>query len=650
MKIEKMNPQRNGAPKQAMLMGEPHMLAYINEAERQMLKRNGGAEAPGPEGIPVYGFWDSVKSFFSGGSSSNSSSNNSSSSRSSSSSNNSSSSSSSSNSSSGSNTLSQTLANIFTPFDGTSYVNGVLVNDNNPNQNVGPARDADMFAGSNYAPTVNAGTANAILSAGAQNTGDRDNNSTISSPTSVTAADLANNNVETYGTTGGGSITVADGTAASDLPMVNALGAGQENQLVAPVEEAYSQLADALLESGVMNIGGKQRPEEPFDDGNPPILQYNGQTGEYTVVGALDPTQEASLARNEDGSLYVPYNGMDAHYNAAINDQVLDSNGEVAFPNGSTINGDNTNIVQVDNVDAKNTLLETGDDKDMILPGGDGTYTNTDGETLYGGEKVYDPTGGDIEFDPYDEPKDPVEPTDPTDPTGPTGPSEPAVNQALLDALARRDAALQSQLGNVASAFGFATDDYYNQLGEDYRNNGMSEAFATAYDDAIRGIYDTYKSYGMLSQADVNDDLGLLEGAKSGEEGRIDNIIDQYMNANRGYVSGGRSGIESDLRGFVTNTEDIPTIDQQTSQILGYDVSGRSAPYKTPKEQEVVDFFSDFVKRSYDPSYNVDPSAVASGGPRRVSASVDQKGAGAQPSSLAGILDPVRGGSTRVVK
>ena len=86
MKIEKMNPQRNGAPKQAMLMGEPHMLAYINEAERQMLKRNGGAEAPGPEGIPVYGFWDSVRSFFSGGKSSNSSSNNSSSSRSSSSS------------------------------------------------------------------------------------------------------------------------------------------------------------------------------------------------------------------------------------------------------------------------------------------------------------------------------------------------------------------------------------------------------------------------------------------------------------------------------------------------------------------------------------------------------------------------------------
>jgi hypothetical protein len=72
-------------------------------------------------------------------------------------------------------------------------------------------------------------------------------------------------------------------------------------------------------------------------------------------------------------------------------------------------------------------------------------------------------------------------------------------------------------------------------------------------------------------------------------------------------------------------------------------------PYKTPQEQDVADFFTDFVKRSYDPSYNVDPSAVASGGPKRVSNSVDKLGAGTQPSTIAGILDPVAGGSVRVI-
>ena len=60
MQLSKRKGETGGAPRQAHLMGEPHMLAYINEAERQMLKRAGGAEAPGPEGIPVYGFFSDL--------------------------------------------------------------------------------------------------------------------------------------------------------------------------------------------------------------------------------------------------------------------------------------------------------------------------------------------------------------------------------------------------------------------------------------------------------------------------------------------------------------------------------------------------------------------------------------------------------------
>ena len=63
----------NNVARQADLMNQPHMLAYINPQEEQMLRDMGGAGIPGPDGIPVYGFWDSVKSFFSGDSSSTSS-------------------------------------------------------------------------------------------------------------------------------------------------------------------------------------------------------------------------------------------------------------------------------------------------------------------------------------------------------------------------------------------------------------------------------------------------------------------------------------------------------------------------------------------------------------------------------------------------
>ena len=42
-------------PRQAQLMNQPHMLAYINPQEEKMLRDMGGAGLPGPDGIPVYG-------------------------------------------------------------------------------------------------------------------------------------------------------------------------------------------------------------------------------------------------------------------------------------------------------------------------------------------------------------------------------------------------------------------------------------------------------------------------------------------------------------------------------------------------------------------------------------------------------------------
>ena len=64
----------SGAPRQTEIMGQPHMLAYINPQEEQTLRDMGGAGIPGPDGIPVYGWWSdtvsAVKNAFSGGGSS----------------------------------------------------------------------------------------------------------------------------------------------------------------------------------------------------------------------------------------------------------------------------------------------------------------------------------------------------------------------------------------------------------------------------------------------------------------------------------------------------------------------------------------------------------------------------------------------------
>ena len=56
----------NNVPRQADLMNQPHMLAYINPQEEQFLRDMGGAGIPGPDGIPVYGWlsdtWSEITS------------------------------------------------------------------------------------------------------------------------------------------------------------------------------------------------------------------------------------------------------------------------------------------------------------------------------------------------------------------------------------------------------------------------------------------------------------------------------------------------------------------------------------------------------------------------------------------------------------
>jgi len=380
---------------------------------------------------------------------------------------------------------------------------------------------------------------------------------------------------------------------------------------------ANSQIASgrtSMLGSGSMNIGGKQTPTPPANAGNPPVLTYTGGSNpSYTVDKfGLDGSTAPALATNANGSLYYP---------------------------------DPNNLPNVLNTVGTYNLLTTGDDSNMVLPKEGGGYTTIGGRDVAIGDN-YDPTGGGSNNN--NNTNTSTSTTTTTSPGGGT-PVAPVVNQALLDALALRDAALARQLGVLNEQFSFSTQDYYDQLGTDYREGGLSDAFSTAYDDATRGIYDTFKSAGMLTQEGVDDKLGILAGAEGGEEGRIDSIVDQYTGANKNYVTGGHTDLSGALQGLAIDSEDVPTINAQTAAINAFDVIGKSQPYKEPTETEVVDFFTDFVKRSYDPSYNVDPSAVATGAPKRVTGSVNQKGANTAPSTIAGLFDPVTGGSVRVV-
>jgi hypothetical protein len=401
-RVEKLRRQK-AAPRQAMIAGQPHMLAYINEAERQMLKRAGGAEAPGPAGVPAYYTWDSNKSF------------------------------------------------------------------------------GENLAGS-WNETVTA-IKNDLSSIGSVFSG------------------------------GGGGVDTSFADDVLDNP----------SNFLPP------------------QFGGSE------DADNNGVNDYDEFQGVY-------------------------------------NDQLVDAQQN---PTGMST--------------------------------ADGVY---DGEP-YGGNTGTSTVTQTTQSEPVN--------------TGPTAEEIAAAEEAAR--LERVRKAREAKLGELANAFGFATDDYFQGLGTSYREGGLSEAFTKAYDDALRGIYDVYKSAGLLSQSDVDDDLGILAGAEGGEEGRLNSIVDQYVLANQNYVSGGQSSIADQINA-------LDTVDA----INSFNINSAVAPYKEPTEQAVVDFFTDFVKREYDPSYNVDPTAVASGGPRRVSQSVDESGVSGQPSSLAGIFDPVSGNSAKVIK
>ena len=570
MQLSKRKGEAGGAvPRQTTIAGQPHMLAYINPEEEKMLREAGGAGLPGPGKVPAF-----ATTFYNDYSDPN-------------------------------NPVLDSMSAVADRRrgDGSTSSSYALSKD--------PAFKDLINFGSN---SDNAAAITSAISGVLSDVPPAQTAVVQATPTQGVRSDAVDKIlVETHGWKMG-----PDGDAISPR---QAAALAQTNPSVG---DAYKGMAESMLGVGVLNTGGKVVPAEPANPGNPPILNYDGSNGEYTVAGALDPGKPASVATNEDGSIY--------------------------YPTDNEVNNANTRAVD--------NLINTGDDGGLIRidapggPGGTVTYTNGNGVTVAGSEGpintinedgVYTPGGGSTVTNGGG---------GGTTITGEGGggtPAPPPINQALLDALARRDAALSTQMGNIGTAFGFSNDDYYNQLGTDYREGGLSEAFTTAYDDATRGIYDTFKSAGMLTQQGVDDSMGILASAEGGEEGRIDGIVNQYTTANRNFVNDGRTGMEGTLQGFVSETEDIPAIDAQTAQILGYDVAGNAQPFKTPKEQEVVDFFTDFVKRSYDPSYNVDPTAVASGGPSRVSGSVDQLGAGTQPSTIAGILDPIAGGSVKVI-
>ena len=490
-----------------------------------------------------------------------------------------------SNDNGGSNTVVQNIANALTPNDGKEYVNGELVTPTSFADEV--LADTDSF----LPPT-----SNAAAPANNNNNNDNDNQQFVDTYNQQSV------NAEIFPT--------AASTASGSMQTPSSQAAAKEGNSV------VQNIANAIT---------------PFND-----TQYVNGTLVDTTTGNQANTFVQNVANSitpNDGQQYVGGQLVDTSP-TAFADSVLNGSAENFLPGAS----EDSNNDGVKDVDAFTNVFNAQVDAANDDPTGQSTSTgfiNSDGSVgVVNNDGVVDvssPTNTNTATN-----------TPPQD-SGPTqaeidAAAEKAAEEERQRLAALRQAAIDGAMGRLANAFGFATDDYFTGLGTEYEEGGLSPAFTTAYDDAVRGMYDVYKSAGMLNQADVDDDLNLLSSSQGGEQARLDNIVSNYVTANREYVDSGRNTIADQIRA-------LGTVDE----IKNFDVVSAAQPYRQPTEQSVVDFFTDFAKRSYDPSYNVDPSAVSSGGPRRVSGSVDQLGTNTQPSTVAGIFDPLSGSSARVV-
>ena len=206
----------------------------------------------------------------------------------------------------------------------------------------------------------------------------------------------------------------------TDLSTATAAEAAASAALAKQNAALYGEMYDQMGPAGV-TLSGKQTSNTPVNQGNTPIFKYTGSAGNaaggtYSLAtgsgqgengsgtytdkdgkqvdivgfgtGGLDGTEKASVSTNSDGTLFIPYSGADAHSIDKNTNFVGDTNPFLA-------NGDVN-----ENYNMSKDLAENGEYSvsDALLglqntmkidPGGAGTGFETTGYQGKNGETTY---------------------------------------------------------------------------------------------------------------------------------------------------------------------------------------------------------------------------------------------------------------------
>lgn len=214
----------------------------------------------------------------------------------------------------------------------------------------------------------------------------------------------------------------------------------------------------------------------------------------------------------------------------------------------------------------------------------------------------------------------------------------------IESARAGRSSALQQKQKELADAFAGFTDDYFDDLSQSYSdfNNPM---LTQSYDDAVRGIYEGFKSAGILSQSDLDAQLAGLEAQKAIEQQRLADNAMGYASDQRSQVEAERKKLSDQLSALVGGATNVDAINKQTQQIRDFDIAGRVDKLKTPNTKNSMDFFSGFNKVGQSDEAS-DPDATFISSPSPVSQAMLTE---MNPFAGMGIQTPYQGRATKVI-
>lgn len=186
--------------------------------------------------------------------------------------------------------------------------------------------------------------------------------------------------------------------------------------------------------------------------------------------------------------------------------------------------------------------------------------------------------------------------------------SQQEKSQARID----RANAMAGKRNELAEAFGFFNDDFYDDMGTSFSDFQQS-SLQQGYDGSLRGIMEGFKAQGLLKQADVDAAVGNLDAVKATEMDRISQGATDYSQAKRDEIAAKQTKLGDQLSALAGGATDIDSIKKQTDAINAFDFGKDIEKLKTPGTKTGMDFFSDFTQLAApaDPSINVQAESTA---------------------------------------